>query len=262
MRLSRMIAMVVRTVIVAGIACLVASGPMQASAMAVTGPSQSNGVSDKAVQLLKRVHQASLVERWAGERAGQFSSNASVKWVGRNLLADQTFFDRKVVAAGEQFGVDLPNEPDLQQQAGMRKMARVSGAEFDRAFANVLHFGNTRILPLAKAVVAEDSPNPVVRQIGQLGVTLVSKHIAWLEATGMVTAALSPGVTAAQQASLARETAGVQTYSNTVPAMVGLGSLGALLLAVAYLVLRPRRAEVPAREGRGSRARGSSSRQR
>jgi predicted outer membrane protein len=258
MGLSRLVAMVVRTAVVAGVACLMSAGPVQGSALAAVKAAPSNGLTDNDVLLIERVHQASLVEIWAGERAAQFASSPAVKWVGRGLLADHEFLDEKVAEAARKFDVSLPKEPTLQQQAGVRKMARVSGPEFDRAFANALHFGHSQVLPIAQKVVAEDSPNPTIRTLGNLGVTFVSKHIAWLEATGLVTASSSSR--AAVQASVAQESANVQPYNNMLPALVGLGSLGALLLTVACLVLRPRRdvASVPARRGaHGSRATGS-----
>jgi putative membrane protein len=258
MGLSRLVAMVVRTAVVAGITCLVATGPVTGSAQAaVPQAAQSNGVSAKTVALIKKVHQASLVEIWAGKRAQQFGVSPAVKWVGRGLLKDHIFLEQKVGEAARQLNLKLPEEPDLQQQAGIRKMARVTGAEFDRAFANVLHFGHSLVLPMAQAVVAENSNNPIARQMGSLGVSFVSKHIAWLEATGLVTAASSSR--AAAQVQTAQATANIKPYSNLLPALMGLGSLAALLLTVTFLVLRPRRAQERApRPGRGSRASGGS----
>jgi predicted outer membrane protein len=262
MRLSRLVAMVMRTAVVAGIACLLSLGTTGGSASASVRAGATDGASDKAVALVKKVHQASLVEMWAGERAQKFGVSPAVKWVGRGLLNDHIYLEKKVKEAAQQMNIKLPAEPDLQQQAGIRKMARVTGQEFDLAFANTLHFGHSLVLPMAKAVVAENSSNPLVRSMGTLGVTFVSKHIAWLEATGLVTT--SSSAQAAAQAQAARVSAEVQPYSNVLPAMVGLGSLGLLLITVAYLVLRPRRSAAPAsrRGGQGSRAAGGSSRSR
>jgi putative membrane protein len=258
MGLSRLVAMVVRTAVVAGVTCLLATGPVTGAAQAaVPQAAQGNGVSAKTIALIKKVHQASLVEIWAGKRAQQFGVSPAVKWVGRGLITDHVFLEQKVAEAAQQLNLKLPAEPDLQQQAGIRKMARVTGPEFDRAFANVLHFGHSIVLPMAQAVVAENSSNPIARQMGSLGVSFVSKHIAWLEATGLVTTASSS--LAAAQVQAAQATSNVKTYSNALPALVGLGSLAALLLTVTYLVMRPRRAaEQAPRSGRGSRAAGGS----
>ena len=261
MRLSRVIAMVVKTAALAAVAGALAVGPATGPAAAAVQAARNDGLTSLDVALINKVQGANLVEIWAGKRAQEFGVSPSVKWVGRGLLNDHVFLSKKLKEAAAALNLKLPKEPDLQQQAGVRKMARVTGKDFDLAFANSLHFGHTVVLKMARDVVAENSPNPVVRQIGQLGVSFVSKHIAWLEATGLVTAASSKeaSLTAAE----ARLDANVRTFSNTLPAMIGLGSLAALLLAVAYMVLRPKQTSpAPANRGRGSRAAGGGDRPR
>lgn len=250
MRLSRVIAIVAKTAVVTAVASLVALGPAVGPAAAAAQGASSNGVTELDVALVKKINGANLVEMWAGKRAQQFGVSPAVKWVGKGLLNDHVFLTKKLDEASEALGVKLPKEPDLQQQSAVRKMARVTGKDFDLAFANSLHFGHTVVLKMAQDVVAENSENPVVRQLGSLGVSFVSKHIAWLEATGLVTAASSKA--AATQAAQARVSSEVKPFSNTLPAMIGLGSLAALLLTVAYMVLRPKpAAAAPAPRGRG-----------
>jgi predicted outer membrane protein len=234
---------------VTGLAGLLTVGFAAAPAVAVRTASQP-GVSENAVQLIQRVHQASLVEIWSGQRAQQVSPDPAVRWVGRSLLSDHVFLDRKVDEIAAQLGVSLPNQPTLQQQAGVRKMARETGAAFDRAFANSLYFGHDVVMKLIRAnqdEVQRGGVNPQVRQFVDIAFTFVSKHMQWLEATGMVTASVSPS--ASLQSALARQTSGTTTYSNAIPAVVGLGSLAVLVFAVWSLLSR-RPAPVPARNQR------------
>src|ERR687884_25735 len=85
----------------------------------------------------------------------QAAASAAVRWVGRNLLTDHLFLDKKTDEVAAQLGVTLPKEPTLQQQAGLRKMSRETGAAFDRAFANTLYFGHDRVMVVIRKVQAQ-----------------------------------------------------------------------------------------------------------
>jgi predicted outer membrane protein len=256
-----MTAMVLRTAVAGALAIVAVGGSQVAASAAVrTEPAAETvraalppGVTTDEVTLIQRVRQASIVEIWSGQRAQQVAASPSVRWVGRSLLTDHLFLDKKTDEVASQLGITLPKEPTLQQQAGVRKMSRETGAAFDRAFANTLYFGHDTVMQIIKRVQAQlqqPGANPAVKAYATMAVPFVQKHMQWLMATGLVTAAVT--TQAGQQAALAREVSSTQTYSNAIPATVGVGSLVILVMGIAYLLFRPQKEPKP----RGRRAAG------
>jgi predicted outer membrane protein len=243
--LSRLGTLAARAVIVAGIALAVVVGPQQGAAMAATKSAQGEGggeVPPDVIELVRQVRQASIVEIWAGQRAQEQSSNPSVRWVGMSLLTDHIFLDKQMDQIAEQLKIELPKEPTLQQQSGIRKMARETGPEFDRAFSGSLFFGHDTVMKLIKtsqAQVNRDGINPLAKQLVDVADRFVTKHMAWLAATGLVTSASTP--TADQQDDLAREVSRTQTFNNALPLAIGVGSLLVLIVAIQTALFRKRK---------------------
>lgn len=223
---------VAAALVAAGLIALasVLSGTSFASAATSGG---ADGLSPSTVKVIQMVHQASVVELWAGTRAQRVTANPAIRWVGRSLITDHLFLDRVTEELAAKLGLRLPKEPTLQQQSGVRKMAREKGAAFDRAFANSLYFGHSVVTGIARKAQADlqrPGANPEVRRYVEMAVPFVLKHMRWLMATGEVTAAVDS--TAAVQAEMAQGVSQTRTFSNVLPLVGGVGSFAVMVLLV------------------------------
>jgi predicted outer membrane protein len=81
-------------------------------------------VPPSLAELVRQVHQASLVEIWVGQRAQQLSDNPAVRWVGQSMVAEHEELDEEVEKVAGTFDIALPSEPTRWQRAGARRMAR------------------------------------------------------------------------------------------------------------------------------------------
>jgi predicted outer membrane protein len=184
------------------------------------------GVPPDVAELIRQVHQASLVEIWIGQRAQKMSDNASVRWVGHQLTVEHERLDKQVAEVAMAFDISLPEEPTLWQQTGARKMAREQGRAFDLAFANTLFYGHDRVMSLIRRAQQEvDRPgiDPKLKGFVAAGEQFVARHKQWLLATGLVTTASTE--TAGKQVDTAQVMSRTNTFSNAIPALVGMLSL-------------------------------------
>jgi len=206
------------------IALAAAAGP---AALADPADPAGRGMPSDVAELVRQVHQASLVEIWVGQRAQEVSENPSVRWVGRQLIIEHEQLDKHVADVATRYDISLPPEPTLWQQTGARKMARETGRAFDLAFANTLYYGHDRVMGLIgrakQAVAARPAIDPKLRKFVEVGEAYVARHMQWLLATGMVTTAST--ASAERQVDTAQVVSRTNTFSNAIPALLGVASL-------------------------------------
>lgn len=178
--------------------------------------------------LLVKVRLAGLWEQPTGQQAQQQALAPAVKEVGGNIAAEHGDLDRRVRETADKLGVLLPSAPTSQQMAWMAEISSKTGSDYDRAFAQRLREAHGAVLPLI-AEVRASTRNELVRQFAAEADTFVSRHIQYLESTGLVDytalpAAPSPGLMSG----------GRSIGDLVVPVLVfGAALLGAVGLAVA-----------------------------
>jgi putative membrane protein len=110
---------------------LVGAGLATALAFASPGYAQ-----DKASQkFLKAAIEGNLAEVQMGQLAQKNGSSDGVKSFGRILEKDHSEANQKATAAASTLGVTPPTAPNSKQKADFDRMAKLSGAAFDTAFA-------------------------------------------------------------------------------------------------------------------------------
>lgn len=135
--------------------------------------------------MLVKVRQAGLWEMPTGQQAQQQGSTARVREVGGLLAAEHADLDAQVRGVAAQLGVLLPNQPSAQQQGWMAEIAGQSGSDFDRVFVQRLRAAHGKVLPLL-ANVRTGTRNELVRQFATTAATFVTRHLEYLESTGLV----------------------------------------------------------------------------
>jgi putative membrane protein len=108
-----------------------------ALALALAVPAASaQGKTDKADQkFLTEAIQGNYAEVEMGKLAQQKGQSDAVKSYGQMLVTDHSAANEKAIAAAKDMGMTPPTGPSSKQKADHDKMAKMSGADFDRSFA-------------------------------------------------------------------------------------------------------------------------------
>src|SRR5215211_7516284 len=100
------------------------------------GAAWAQGKADKASQtFVTKAIQGNLAEVSMGQLAQQQGESADVKSFGQQLVTDHTAANQRATSLASQIGVTPPSEPSKKQKSDAAKMEKMSGAAFDRAFA-------------------------------------------------------------------------------------------------------------------------------
>jgi predicted outer membrane protein len=135
--------------------------------------------------LLIKVRWAGLWEIPAGRWAQERSTNAKVKETGVHLMNDHAQLDEDVRAEAAQLGVQLPDEPNPDQQRWLGELSSRTGAEFDQTFADRLRAAHGKVFSSIAAVRA-GTRNDKIREFASKANAVVLKHMTLLEETGLV----------------------------------------------------------------------------
>ncbi|MEU4611973.1 DUF4142 domain-containing protein [Streptomyces umbrinus] len=136
-------------------------------------------------EFVTKVRLAGLWELPAGQQAGERGTTQAVKTAGQHLVEGHTFLDERVREVASRLGLQLPNQPNEQQQAWLGTLSAARGEEYDVQFANILRKAHGKVFGLV-AQVRASTRNSLVRGLADDANTTVLDHITVLEATGLV----------------------------------------------------------------------------
>lgn len=135
--------------------------------------------------LIVRVRLAGLWELPAGQQAIERAPTKAIKEAGDHLIVGHTDLDKRVRIVAAQLNVELPNQPNAQQQGWLQELTAASGKEYEYKFANLLRSAHGKIFP-AIGAVRNSTRNTLVRQLASDANLTVLDHITMLEKTGNV----------------------------------------------------------------------------
>ena len=161
------------------------SGTGQANVAAGTVNTQWGPLTAADRDLVVRVRLAGLWELPAGQQAVQRAPSQAIKEAGDHLVVGHTDLDKRVRIVAAQLGVELPNQPNEQQQGRLQEMTAATGAEYEYKFVNLLRAAHGKIFP-AIGSVRNSTRNTLVRQLASDTNQTVLDHITVLEKTGRV----------------------------------------------------------------------------
>ena len=184
--------------------------------------------------LLVKVRLAGLWEQPTGQQAEQQASAPEVQEVGQHISGEHGTLDQEVRKVADQLGVLLPSSPNSQQVAWMNEISQQTGSDYDRMFVQRLREAHGNILPVI-AQVRAGTRNELMRQFATTANEFVSRHIQYLESTGLVDYAALP------QTSPGLLSGGTGPTDLLVPILV---FVAALLAAIAlFAAMKSRNAE-------------------
>ncbi|MEV4971877.1 DUF4142 domain-containing protein [Streptomyces scopuliridis] len=181
------------------------SGTGQANLNASSVATQWGPLSATDRDFLVKVRLAGLWELPAGQQAIERAPSRAIKECGDHLVVGHTDLDKRARDVAAKLGVELPNQPNDQQQGWLRELSAATGQEYERKFANLLRNAHGKVFALI-AQVRHTTRNTLIRQLASDANQTVLDHITMLEATGMV-----------DFDALANEAAGTMTASPTGP---------------------------------------------
>lgn len=190
--------------------------------------------------LLVKVRLAGLWEAPTGQQAEQQASRAEVQQVGTNIHHEHVELDQLVMDTADQLGVLVPSRPSPEQLGWMNEMSGLTGTDYDRVFVQRLRAAHGVVLPLI-AAVRVGTRNELVREFAARADEYVTRHIGYLESTGLVDYAElpeppSPGLLSAFRG----------PTDLIVPGLVGLAAVLAALALFSAMRRRPVPLRVPA----------------
>jgi len=212
---------------------------------AISGYSQtSTGPCGPAeADLLGKVKQAGLWEMPAGQILAERAKDPKVRDIGRKINAEHMELDKLTDEAAAEVGVPLPTEATLEQQDWVKQIAAADPP--DALGVNLLRQAHGKVLPVIVAVKV-GTRNSTVRDFAGVGYTYVSRHIGYLESTGLVdyTALPEPPAPVATLSPIKASYYYASNRPTLAFAVLAIAVLG--LVLVARILTRPdRRRPVP-----------------
>ncbi|MFD9219350.1 DUF4142 domain-containing protein [Streptomyces sp. NPDC060064] len=134
---------------------------------------------------LVKVRLAGLWELPAGQQAIERAPTKAIKDAGDHLIVGHTDLDKRARDVAAKLGVELPNQPNEQQQGWLQELSAASGDEYERKFANLLRNAHGKVFALI-AQVRHTTRNTLIRQLATDANQTVLDHITMLEGTGFV----------------------------------------------------------------------------
>jgi len=133
--------------------------------------------------LLVKVKQAGLWEMPVGADLAARGTDPKVREVGKRINAEHMELDKLTDQAAAEVNVPLPDQATAEQQAWVAQVA--ADPDPDALAVNLLRAAHGKILPIIAGVKA-GTRNGTVRDFAGVGYTYVSRHIGYLESTGLV----------------------------------------------------------------------------
>ncbi|MFE1950952.1 MULTISPECIES: DUF4142 domain-containing protein [Streptomyces] len=181
------------------------SGTGQANLDAGTVATRWGPLSATDRDFIVKVRLAGLWEIPAGQQAMERAPTRAVREAGDHLVVGHTDLDQRVRSVASRLGVELPSQPNAQQQGWLAQLSAARGKDYERKFANLLRDSHGKVFALI-AQVRHTTRNTLVRELATDANQTVLDHITMLENTGDV-----------DFDALANEAAGTATASPTGP---------------------------------------------
>jgi putative membrane protein len=161
-------------------AALIASGVLlSAQAPAQSSPPPTKGQPNAAAGDQTFVTQsaiAGMAEVELGKMATQSGSDAKVKSFGQQMVTDHTKAGDELKSIATSKGMTLPTSLDPMHQATRDKLAKLSGAEFDRAYMETMVMGHQTV---AKTMMTEanSGTDPQLKAFAAKTLPTVQMHL-------------------------------------------------------------------------------------
>jgi len=111
-----------------------AKGHKHSGSMADKDSSGSSQLSAMDKHFVRKAAEGGLAEVELGKLATQKASSDEVKKFGQRMVDDHSKANDQLKQLAQQKGVDLPTQPDAKDQATKKRLEKLSGEQFDKAY--------------------------------------------------------------------------------------------------------------------------------
>jgi putative membrane protein len=141
----------------------------------------AQGKTDKAAQtFMTKAIQGNLAEVSMGQLALKQAESQEVRSYGQQLVTDHSAANKRATTVASQMGMTPPSEPSKKQQSDAAKMAKMSGAAFDRAF--VQHMVADHRKEIAEHRKAAKMKNDMAASYATEALPALEKHLEMAQA--------------------------------------------------------------------------------
>jgi putative membrane protein len=98
--------------------------------------SGSSQLSAMDKHFVRKAAEGGLAEVELGKLATQKASSDEVKKFGQRMVDDHTKANDQLKQVAQQKGIALPTQPDAKDQATLKRLEKLSGEQFDKAYMN------------------------------------------------------------------------------------------------------------------------------
>ena len=132
-----------------------------------------------------KVRLAGLWEIPAGNMAVEKSNDERIVNIGKTISAQHVVLDQLDRNVAKKLGIELPNQPNGDQQGWLAEMRAATSATFDQIYVDRLRAAHGKIFP-AIATIRASTRNDSVRKLAQQANQFVMTHMTLLESSGIV----------------------------------------------------------------------------
>ena len=132
-----------------------------------------------------KVRLAGLWEIPASNMAMKKSDDPRVVNVGKSIAGQHVVLDQLDRDVAKKLGIELPNQPNGDQQFWLSEMRGANATTFDQIYIDRLRAAHGKIFP-AIATIRASTRNDSVRQLAQQANQFVMTHMTLLESSGIV----------------------------------------------------------------------------
>jgi predicted outer membrane protein len=153
----------------------------------------NTGLTDKGTGVVSaadrdfviKVRLAGLWEIPAGNMAVEKSNDERIVNVGKTISAQHVVLDKLDRDVAKKLGIELPNQPNGDQQSWLAEMRTANSTTFDQIYIDRLRAAHGKIFP-AIATIRASTRNDSVRKLAQEANQFVMTHMTLLESSGIV----------------------------------------------------------------------------
>lgn len=146
--------------------------------MAVSGDTtQSGTLNDQDRTFAMEAAKSGMMEVMHGQLAATNGNNAKVKSFGEMMVRDHTKANDELKSLATAAGLTLPTTPDASQQRMHDDMKAKTGADFDRAFAEMMVSDHQKAVDLFKKHASQGS-DAALKQFAEKTLPTLEQHLA------------------------------------------------------------------------------------
>jgi putative membrane protein len=128
-----------------------ANSTINANATARTSPATTAPATGSDTEFVNTVAMDGMAEVELGRLAVQKAKSPEVKQFAQRMVADHSKANVELKQLASNKNVTLPAEPNAQQKADKDRLAKLSGAEFDREYMTMMTAGHDKAVAAFEA---------------------------------------------------------------------------------------------------------------